>query len=266
MNATDRDWYFEDATVESAAWLTAHLMKELDIDINHVIRHYDVNAKICPNPFVYDTGKTSWVGFKDKVLGYLTSSGSGSNAPVNVGSSSGRPTLSYGATGVVVTTLQTMLTAIGIKCGDIDGIWGDCLAEGVHFYLSNTPGLIDDGVCGPAMWEHLERDYKAITASKPTGDTYTVKAGDTLYRIAQAVGTTVDMLAQLNGLKDPAKITIGQVIKLPGARTHTVRSGDTMSALARTYNTTVDKIVESNRSKYPDITSNHIVVGWVIIV
>lgn len=71
MNATDRDWYFEDATVESAAWLTAHLMEELNVDIDHVIRHYDVNAKICPNPFVYDNGKTTWAGFKNKVMGYL---------------------------------------------------------------------------------------------------------------------------------------------------------------------------------------------------
>lgn len=70
MNATDKDWYFEDATVESAAELTASLMKELDIDIDHVIRHYDRTGKICPNPFVYNTGKVSWDGFKKKVMGY----------------------------------------------------------------------------------------------------------------------------------------------------------------------------------------------------
>lgn len=64
MNATDKDWYFEDATVTAAAELVAYLMKELDIDIDHVIRHYDVNGKICPNPFVYDTGKYSWDAFK----------------------------------------------------------------------------------------------------------------------------------------------------------------------------------------------------------
>ena len=71
MNDTDKDWYFEDATVESAAWLTAHLMEELNVDIDHVIRNYDVNAKICPNPFVYDNDKTTWAGFKDKVVRYL---------------------------------------------------------------------------------------------------------------------------------------------------------------------------------------------------
>lgn len=70
MNATDRDWYFEKATVESSAELVAFLMKDLDIDIDHVIRHYDVNAKICPNPFVYDNGDTTWAEFKKKVMKY----------------------------------------------------------------------------------------------------------------------------------------------------------------------------------------------------
>ena len=64
MNATDKDWYFEDATVVAAVELVKSLMAELDIDIDHVIRHYDVNGKICPNPFVYDTGKYSWADFK----------------------------------------------------------------------------------------------------------------------------------------------------------------------------------------------------------
>lgn len=75
MNATDKDWYFEDATVESAAELTASLMKELDIDIDHVIRHYDRTGKICPNPFVYNNGKVTWDGFKQKVLGYYNGTG-----------------------------------------------------------------------------------------------------------------------------------------------------------------------------------------------
>ena len=70
MNATDKDWYFNSATIESAAELIASLMKELDINIDHVIRHYDVNGKICPNPFVYDNGNVSWAGFKKKVKAY----------------------------------------------------------------------------------------------------------------------------------------------------------------------------------------------------
>ena len=50
-----------------------------------------------------------------------------------------------------------------------------------------------------------------------SGKTYTVVKGDTLSEIAQKYGTTVDTLAQLNGIKDPNLIVVGQVLKLPGS-------------------------------------------------
>lgn len=51
----------------------------------------------------------------------------------------------------------------------------------------------------------------------PPPATYTVKAGDTLSKIAAANGTTVDALAKLNGITDPNSITKDQVLKLPKA-------------------------------------------------
>ena len=41
------------------------------------------------------------------------------------------------------------------------------------------------------------------------------RAGDTLSGIAAAFGTTVKVLAELNDIKDPSKLRVGQVIKLP---------------------------------------------------
>lgn len=52
-----------------------------------------------------------------------------------------------------------------------------------------------------------------------SGKTYTVVKGDTLSEIAQKYGTTVDTLAQLNGIKNPNLIVVGQVLKLPGSTT-----------------------------------------------
>ena len=66
---------------------------------------------------------------------------------------------------------------------------------------------------------------KAMTSAqvKPqppvSGKTYTVVKGDTLSEIAQKYGTTVDTLVQLNGIKDPNLIVVGQVLKLPGSTT-----------------------------------------------
>lgn len=48
--------------------------------------------------------------------------------------------------------------------------------------------------------------------------TYTVKKGDTLWRIAEkhlGAGSKYPEIASLNGLKDPNKINVGQVLNLP---------------------------------------------------
>lgn len=50
---------------------------------------------------------------------------------------------------------------------------------------------------------------------QPTGDTYIVRAGDTLYRIAIRNGTTVATLVALNNLSNPNRIFVGQTINLP---------------------------------------------------
>jgi LysM repeat protein len=48
-----------------------------------------------------------------------------------------------------------------------------------------------------------------------SGATYRVKSGDTLSAIAARFGTTTRVLVQLNGITDPSKLKIGQILKLP---------------------------------------------------
>lgn len=67
MSATDKDWYFEDATVEKTVELTRYLMDKYSVSASHVIRHYDVTGKICPNPYVYNTTEHTWDDFKKKI-------------------------------------------------------------------------------------------------------------------------------------------------------------------------------------------------------
>lgn len=47
-NPNDANWYFTDAVIDNCVELTKKLMKEYDIKPDHVIRHYDVNGKLCP--------------------------------------------------------------------------------------------------------------------------------------------------------------------------------------------------------------------------
>lgn len=53
---------FSPATIDNAVELIRSLMKKYNIDINHVIRHFDVNGKPCPLPFV---DNSNWKEFKN---------------------------------------------------------------------------------------------------------------------------------------------------------------------------------------------------------
>ena len=51
--------------VNKAIELTKYLMDKYDIDVDHVIRHYDATRKVCPAPFVNDESR--WQDFKKKL-------------------------------------------------------------------------------------------------------------------------------------------------------------------------------------------------------
>lgn len=50
----------------------------------------------------------------------------------------------------------------------------------------------------------------------------------------------------------------------PASTSYKVQIGDTLSAISKQYGVTIDSIVEGNRAKYPNISRNFIVVGWVL--
>ncbi len=102
-------------------------------------------------------------------------------------------------------------------------------------------------------------------------DTYTVKAGDSLWEISQTYGTTVNNLKQINNLSSNV-IYVGQVLKLKQQSnstsnqtpqsttdTYTVQSGDTLWGIANTHDTTVNNLKQIN-----DLTSDTIYVGQVL--
>ena len=58
-------WYIEPETVEKTAALVRWLMAEYGVDLDHVVRHYDVCHKTCPEPWVRDGAQ--WQAFRDKL-------------------------------------------------------------------------------------------------------------------------------------------------------------------------------------------------------
>ena len=59
----DGSYYIKPETVANAAALARDIMQRYGIDVDHVVRHYDVTGKRCPMPWVDDPAQ--WVAFKD---------------------------------------------------------------------------------------------------------------------------------------------------------------------------------------------------------
>ena len=104
---------------------------------------------------------------------------------------------------------------------------------------------------------------KLPSALIPEG-TYTVQRGDSLYSIANKLGTTVDALKKANNLTSNL-LSIGQVLKVPTPEdeqtgiTYTVQRGDNLYSIAREYNTTVNEIKTLN-----NLSSNLLSVGQTL--
>ena len=93
--------------------------------------------------------------------------------------------------------------------------------------------------------------------------TYTVKSGDSLYKIAQRYNTTVNAIKRLNGLSSD-NLSVGQQLLIPsstGETTYTVQSGDSLYSIAKKFNTTVDNLKELN-----NLSSTLLNIGQKLIV
>jgi LysM repeat protein len=123
----------------------------------------------------------------------------------------------------------------------------------------------------------VEKAPESIEAA--AGSTYTVQKGDSLSKIAARVGVSPREITELNNLKNPNQIRIGQKLLLPShakkvpsatgtptasaakpaakpaasavdsGSTHTVQSGDTLGKLAAKYGTSVAALKQVNNLK-----------------
>ncbi|MDA8211869.1 MAG: LysM peptidoglycan-binding domain-containing protein [Clostridia bacterium] len=87
----------------------------------------------------------------------------------------------------------------------------------------------------------------------PSGRFWRVKAGDTLFKIASQVGTTIAELKRLNPSVNPYNLQIGQSLCLPPEKPPcasgiywTVASGDSLYTIAKDSGTTVERLLELN--------------------
>lgn len=66
--ATDRDWFFTEATLQNAADLTKYLMEKYNIPFENVIMHHHRTGKLCPAMWSWDEkALEGWKSFKARL-------------------------------------------------------------------------------------------------------------------------------------------------------------------------------------------------------
>ncbi len=106
----------------------------------------------------------------------------------------------------------------------------------------------------------------------PNGFLYTIKPGDTFYKLSQQFNVSVEALMRANPGVDPNNLQIGQVICIPQMASpmppcpngfyYTVKPGDTLYTIGQHFNVNVQEIINAN----PGIDPNNLQVGQVICI
>ncbi len=100
-----------------------------------------------------------------------------------------------------------------------------------------------------------------LKKSASTGNTYTVKSGDTLYGIANKFNMTISELKSLNNLSNN-NLSIGQVLKVSGNSEpvddnyYIVKSGDSLYKIANMFDISVNELKSLN-----NLSSNLLSIG-----
>jgi LysM repeat protein len=108
-------------------------------------------------------------------------------------------------------TLHGIAKANGLNVADIktaNGLTSDSIRPGQTLNL--TPGKAT-----PALVTETPPDRPEIPDPKIAAKTYTIKSGDRLVFIAKRFSVSQEDLMALNKIKDPAKLQIGQTLKIP---------------------------------------------------
>ncbi|WP_446898561.1 M14 family metallopeptidase [Clostridium sp. LBM24168] len=117
------------------------------------------------------------------------------------------PVLKLGDRGNQVMRIQSVLKKLGYYSGAVDGIFGTQTENAVKKFQERNR-LVSDGIIGQNTYRIFERFIDGF-------DNYTIKPGDTLYKIARMYGTQVNRIIIANPQIQPFGLIPGTTIKIP---------------------------------------------------
>ena len=175
-SGTSDKWYFTAETQASLVWLVSKLMDEYGIDISHVIRHFDVSGKCCPNPYVRNNhfmSSWTWPEFIANVKQFrkegtitlpdgktiVDPERDESSTPTTGGYMFTPSTVKKGSQGASVKLIQTLLKGLGYTNIDgsalkIDGDAGSNTINAITEYQMDV-NLAADGIAGKNTWSKI---------------------------------------------------------------------------------------------------------------
>lgn len=128
-------------------------------------------------------------------------------------------TAPYKVTDKALNTLISLCADICKRNGIKKLVWSESKADRINHKNDCNMTVHRDfsNKSCPGEYLYNKHSYIASEVNKKLGyiqSTYTVQSGDTLSKIGEKTGIAWKTIADLNGLKSPYTITIGQVLKL----------------------------------------------------
>lgn len=146
-------------------------MKKYGVPASHVIRHYDVTGKICPNPYVYNASAHTWDEFKKKISEQQAETPQDSNEKAIWDFLTGKGLNAY----AVAAIMGNLAKESGLMPNNLQNTYNNKLGKTDAEYTAEVDNgsygnFVKDGAgYGLAQWTYWSRKQALLNRAKQAG-------------------------------------------------------------------------------------------------